>query len=1215
MSLSAVQRIASPPSHLLGRDALLRALMGRLSSESRMLIGLDPGLRCRTGVGRTAFLHELVSQVSSRFDRVFVLQGQSAASWRKSLGELAGQLDIRQREFRRSSDLISTIRGWLSLHDRWLLAVDHVNDLDDVSELLEGVGTGQLIAVVQDPSSVQTSAWSSPVPLGTLAHADAAELLRMGLGREWTSPDEQMQACEIAGLLEGNPLCAQLAGRLLQYGSLPTSQLRDMLGEQAASFPLDSVLSVSLALLEERCPGALTLLSAGVVLGPGPVPRTLLSGLADASAAPWQHLEQLGLLRPGKDGAVVFSACQELRKLLPREIQQAAISEISKSLPPRSPRFRLRELVSGTAAAGIDDLTASRVQLAQYLATQPIVDAQTADLIGSGADAALDLLLPEVAQKLWTKVLDRAVDSTQQESELLIPLVELGVAYAQGEKYQFARRRWRQAVEFCPLEHPELTELLLAIAESDVNDNRFDRAEARLNRIAEICRSQTPSDHLTLLLAQWEFLTGGVAIGLGRNAEARERFLKSVELRQSLLAADHPLLMKSRLMLARVEFLLKNLPACEQLLKAEVNIREASPRVSDTELGVALNFLGEQYYLSGRLVEAEPVYERALQVRRLTHSRGHRLIGEMANRLAVIKSTRGGYRDSDALFREALACLEETYGPEHPEVARALNDLAESLFAQNKFEPARRLLERALNIQERALRANDARLSRTRSNLAAVYVARGRYPEAVRLYEKDISLRQTKSLPDRASLATSLNNLAEALRSLGRYQDAEKRLQESLAIREQLVGPDHPQVAQILNNLGYLYLQQHRHPEAIELLRRALRIRETCLSTTHPQVATTLGTLAEVEFTAGQYTAAREHFMRAIETGSSVFGERHAQVLGLQIASARNEFRLGHYGRAELMLTRAMAIVDEVLGPDHRVSARCMLGLAELAQHEKRYDAAFPLLERSLTIMQATTSCARLELAETLRLIAENLRARNLIAEALPRVEELLDTQHAILPERHPETIPTWELLGRLRQQLKDPVGAELAYRIVLNSDRALSSDSREELQLRLVDVLIEQQKYDEARQILEALVSADADSADRTDTLPRLAQLAGVLYLQSRFEEAAIILERCVRQSEICHGPDSAETAKHLDNLAGARFLLGQFDAAEPAIQRAIRILEQEIPACPAALNKARENYSQLLRQTGRVIEADQLESQVLAAKAAVEPPTLTGSHVLDDL
>ncbi len=226
----------------------------------------------------------------------------------------------------------------------------------------------------------------------------------------------------------------------------------------------------------------------------------------------------------------------ELLSLLPEAARQKAVSLIAESLPIRSQRYRLRELVCGAAPSTPEEHANIRVQLAQYLASLPKIDAKCLQLIRQGADAAHDLLLPEVSQQLWQKLLDQAVKSAQPESTLLEPLVELGVACALDEKYQMARRRWRQAVEFCPIEHPELTELLLAIAESDVNDNRFDRAESRLMRVAENCQSAAPSDHLSLLQAQWEFLKGGVAIGLGRNAEARDRFQRSVELRTPLLS-------------------------------------------------------------------------------------------------------------------------------------------------------------------------------------------------------------------------------------------------------------------------------------------------------------------------------------------------------------------------------------------------------------------------------------------------------------------------------------------------------------------------------------------------------------------------------------------------------------------------------------------------------------------------------------------------------
>ncbi len=79
--------------------------------------------------------------------------------------------------------------------------------------------------MLQDPSNVDCKDWTPPLPLGALSKSDAAELLRFGLGRPWRDSAEQELASEVTGLLEGNPLCADLAGRLMRYGQIEIEQL------------------------------------------------------------------------------------------------------------------------------------------------------------------------------------------------------------------------------------------------------------------------------------------------------------------------------------------------------------------------------------------------------------------------------------------------------------------------------------------------------------------------------------------------------------------------------------------------------------------------------------------------------------------------------------------------------------------------------------------------------------------------------------------------------------------------------------------------------------------------------------------------------------------------------------------------------------------------------------------------------------------------------
>ena len=1207
------------PSPTLGREALLRTLGTRLPSEMRLVISVDPTLQCRRGVGRTRLVSELVRRVGSQYSQVLHLCGASPATWHSSLLQAAQQLDLRQTVFRRAADLTGAVRGWLGSHENWLLVVDSVTDLDDLKEILEGIVSGHVIAVLSDSAPASHSDWPAAVPLGSLSTDDALQVLRGSIDRDWTNTEEVVAATHIVSRLERNPLCAELAGRAMRLGGMAPADFLPLLRSMPSHTPLRSALTLLLATIEDQQPIALTLLAAGVALGPAPIPASILRGLAGRLSGANESLKLLrecGLVRGHDDGSIdVIPYAVELQALLSPATLQHGLSLAQSTLPTRVIRNRLHEHVCGEFDLEPDPLAVQRIWLGQTASAVTPLDPEQVSTIHQAADAALDLLLPKVAQMFLIRVLDHAIQTSARDESLLEPLVAMGTAYVLGEQFQMARRRWRQAMEICPVEHPLQTELLLAIAEIDVNENRLDRAAGRLQLAAVNCQSHPLTPHNQLLTGQLRYLQAGVSLGQNQPEQARDQFRAALDMRASLLPVDHVLLLRNRLMLARTDFMLKDYTACERLLLDEVAIREKSPRVSETELGIACNFLSEQYYLSGRLSDAEPVYERTLEVRRATLPRGHRLIGEMVNRLAVIKSARGAYKESDVLFREALSILEQTYGADHPEVARVLNDLAESLFAQNKVEPARRLLERALHIQERSLRANDARLGRTRCNLAAVYVARGRFPEAVRLYERDIADRQSHPKTDQASLATALNNLAEALRSLGRHADAEQRLQQSLSIREAMVGPDHPQVAQILNNLGYLYLQMHRYDQARECLLRALKIRETCLSPEHPHVATTLGTLAEVDFTEGHYAAARPLYARALNIYVAAHGERHPHAASLQICSARNELRLGHVGRAELMLLRGQGTITEVLGADHRMTAKVLLGLAELAHAEQRYEPAFPLLERSLAIQYGTMSGQRLEIAETLQLIALNLIARNLYAEALPRIVNALEIQQATLGASHIERVPNLLLLGQILEQLGNTVPAEAAFRSVIEqADAATQSSLIDVARDALPDVLIQSQKYDEAAELLEAKLPPLEAQGTSPQLLISLSQLAGVHYLRHAPDAAAPLMERCVTLSEQLHGADSAETAKHLDNLAGVRFLLGQYERAEPAIQRAIGILERERPLRAAPLMKARENYVQLLRQTDRALEADQLAALVSSSPAAPAPQIPSG-HVLDDL
>ncbi len=1213
---------ASRPRVLLGRDALLSLLERRLAEERRCVIGSDPGITDPSGVGRTCLAEALIHRVVQAPMKLLRLRAATQADWHWSVWKLSRELGLPETQTRKHTDRVTAIRHWLLEHSEWLLYVDSLVDWDGLLELIQSVPHGRYVVTKRDHSTVVPPHWPAAVPLGGLAPEDALRLLQEALGRDWRNVQEQQAARQIVDALERIPRSMTIAGATIRLGLLDCETYWQQYRGLSKSTPISKSLRLLLAVLESQPESPLPLLSAALALDGEAIPGAWLrdtSGQRTPPSAPhsaWSLLIQAGLFvyDPERD-VVSVSSREDLRDLLSVELLMTGATLASLVLPARSIRRRLHEFVCGATIAPVDEWTNQRIALGHSVLRFSRVGTAEIESLRQAADVAIDLQLEPQAHQFLLKVLDQQIQAASREEAVRDALVELGAAYIAGEQFQHARRRLRQAIEFCPSDEPLWTEMQLAVVEIDVNENRIERANLRLTPLDFAVRD-AGSAIGALLLSKLRFLQGGIALAEQNPELARQRFQAALDGRAGRLPVEHPDMMKTRLMLARAEFMLKNHAASEAILRAEVDIRESSPYVSLHDTGIALNFLGELYYLLGRLQDAELIYDKSLSIRRRMLPHGHRLIGEMANRLAVIKSSRGAYREADILFRESLSTLEEVYGSDHPEVARTLTDLAESLFSQHKVEPARRLLERALGMQERALRSNDPRLGRTRCNLAAVYVARGRFPDAVRLYEKDVAERAKAKRSDPSALATSLNNLAEALRALGRYAEAEQRLQSALELRESTVGSHHPQTAQILGNLGYLNFQLHRYDAARNYLERTILIREAALGPHNPQLATTLVTLGEVLFAEGRYADARPLFQQGSHIFQAAYGDRHPHLVSAQISAARNEMRLGHMGRGELMLLRAKTLLEELLGPDHRLAAKSLLAMAELAHCEKRYADAFPLLERCLAIQYSTTSSVRLEIAETLAAIAENLVARQLHREALPRIIEAVEIQRQILGTEHPEIVPNQLLIASIQQSIGNLPEAEEALVAVLDGAALHVTPAQLAIALeQLIDVQIVQQKYDAAVGHLKTRLAEVITTGDGAAELAVISQLASVHYLRSAPEEALPLIERCVALSEQIYGPQHIETAKHLDNLAGVHFLISNHAASEQAVQRAISILEQQpSPVSAKPLAKARSNYIQLLRQSNRLEEADRIEQQVQAT-VVESSEEISASHVLDDL
>ncbi|MEM6252881.1 MAG: CHAT domain-containing protein [Cyanobacteria bacterium P01_D01_bin.156] len=220
---------------------------------------------------------------------------------------------------------------------------------------------------------------------------------------------------------------------------------------------------------------------------------------------------------------------------------------------------------------------------------------------------------------------------------------------------------------------------------------------------------------------------------------------------------------------------------------------------------------------------------------------------------------------AEPLYQRALQIREAVLGESHPDVANSLNNLAFLYQNQGNYSAAESLHQRALQIRETALGENYPDVANSLNNLAELYRVQDDSDTAESLHQRALQIRETTLGENHPDVAASLNNLALLYQNQGDYEAAESLYQRSFKIVETILGENHPDVAVSLNNLASLYQDQTDYGVAEPLYQRALQIRETTLGENHPDIAASLNNLALLSWIAGDLTQANTLFNQSID--------------------------------------------------------------------------------------------------------------------------------------------------------------------------------------------------------------------------------------------------------------------------------------------------------------------------------------------------------------
>jgi len=470
-----------------------------------------------------------------------------------------------------------------------------------------------------------------------------------------------------------------------------------------------------------------------------------------------------------------------------------------------------------------------------------------------------------------------------------------------------------------------------------------------------------------------------------------------------------------------------NWALCERLIAHAIACVELV-RLYQFEFEEAASLLNNAgHYLDERAqyAEAEPLLQRALDIREKVLGSRHPDTATSLNDLARLYQSQGKYQQAKTSYKRALTIREEVLGLEHSDTATSLNNLALVYCDQGKYGEAEPLYRRALEIKTKALGPEHPDTATSLNNLAGLYSEQGKLGETEPLYRRALDIREKTLGPDHPDTASSLNNLAVIYEKQGKPGEAEPLFRRALEISEKTLGPDHPDTAGSLNNLAWLYRKQGKPGEAERLYKRALDIREKTLGSDHPDTAGSLNDLAGLYEDQGKLGEAERLYRRALDIREKTLGPDHPDTAGSLNNLAGLYRKQGKLGEAESLLRRALEISEKTLGPDHPDTATSLNNLAGLYRKQGKPGEAEPLYRRALEIREKTLGPDHPDTANSLNSAAVLYFDQGRYEEAESLCRRALEIREKVLGLEHHDTLTAFNNLMNVYRARGNKVAVE----------------------------------------------------------------------------------------------------------------------------------------------------------------------------------------------
>jgi hypothetical protein len=336
----------------------------------------------------------------------------------------------------------------------------------------------------------------------------------------------------------------------------------------------------------------------------------------------------------------------------------------------------------------------------------------------------------------------------------------------------------------------------------------------------------------------------------------------------------------------------------------------------------------------------------------------------------------------EPLYVRALSIRKDLYEQDHLEVAASLNNLGWLKKDQGKYTEAESLFLQALEIRRHKLGDHAIVVAQSLQKLGSLKLAQGKYAEAKIYFNQSIeSLSGIEDSDDRI-LAESHAGLGGVLLKQGKYSNAEEEVTRSLEIYEKLHDSEHIEAAQAIQLLGRIYKYQKQDTKAEAAFFQARRLVQATYGDNHYFVAMVLKDLADLYRTQNKLSEAEEQTLKALAIAEKVFGQEHPNTAAYVNSLALIKESQGDVAKAEELYRHSNDIKEKVLDDAHPDLALGLANLGRLYIKRRKYSDAVSLFRRAITIQKRALPPEHPDLVDSQADYAELLRLMNRKGEA-----------------------------------------------------------------------------------------------------------------------------------------------------------------------------------------------------------------------------------------